>query len=206
MEQDFDENSLLFKLRPLSYPQKTLFTLSCCERLYPNYEVFFEKHNWGDHELLRNSLDLIWSLFEENKRLKKTNTLLKDIDKICPDTEEFNSIYVSPALDSAVSIILLIEFIINGSTKKIVEAASLARDTVDMYVQVTENIQPDNPNLEKMILEHPLMQKELIRQRETIEILSKPNISISEQYRIIKNKWYKISKSNIDLVSQCNTV
>ena len=201
MESKFDETSLKVKLKELSREQKILFMLSCCERLYPNYLAFNKKHEWGNPFVLRNTLDFAWTVLErgigeDKEELKK---LLKQCDEITPDTEDFDSIFVSQALDSTVAVASLLEYIISDSNDKIIEVASLARDTVDMYVQELEDMAPNDPNLEKMILEHPLMQQELKRQRQDIELLKDLEVSDVSIYEEVKKNWYRTKTSNIEL-------
>ena len=201
MESEFDKTYLKAKLKELSREQKILFMLSCCERLYPNYLVFNKKHEWGNPLVLRKALDFAWTVLErgieENKEeLKK---FIKLCDEITPDTEDFDSIFVSQALDSSVAVASLLEYIISDSNDKIIEVASLARDTVDMYVQELEDMAPNDPNLEKMILEHPLMQQELKRQRQDIEMLKNLVVSDVFMYEKVKKNWYRTKTSNIEL-------
>jgi uncharacterized protein len=200
MEAEFNDDHLKSEIEGLSHEQKTLFMLSCCERLYPNYIAFNRDHKWGSPSILREALDIVWELFEgKTMEEEKIRALFQRCDEVTPDTEDFDSVLVSPALDSAVTVTLLLEFILNDSIDKVTEVASLARDTVDMYVQELENMAPDDPNLEKKILEHRLMQKELKRQREDIETLKRIDLSDKVTYEDVKKKWHRVKTSNIEL-------
>ena len=78
------------------------------------------------------------------------------------------------------------------------EAASLARDSVDMYVQ--EELNGDvSKDLETLILEHPLMQAELARQNEDINFLQALGNDFSCFFPLIKNRWFNYKKSCLSL-------
>jgi uncharacterized protein YjaG (DUF416 family) len=89
-----------------------------------------------------------------------------------PDTEDFETVYVSSALDAAASAGLVLDYVLEGSTSSIVEIASLCRDTVDMIAQERENMDSSDPKLEERISSHPLMQAELKRQRTDLQSLA----------------------------------
>ena len=200
METEFNEEYLEEALKDLSHEHKVLFMLSCCERLYPNYIAFHKKYEWGNPTILRGALDFVWALFEgKTKDEDKIMTLLQQCDAVVPDTENFDSVFVSFALDSAVAVTLLFEFLLTGLVEKIIEVASLARDTVDMYIQEIECMAPDDSNLEEIILEHRLMQQELRRQRKDIKFLKDTALSDKAKYDELKKKWFRVKISNIEL-------
>lgn len=168
---NFDKKILCAQLKELSEVQQFLFALLCCERLYPNYKAFARHHDWGDPRVLRNSLDLAWSMLRGDVEPVDLSDPTESLELLTPDTEDFSSVYVSPALDAAVATRLLISLCSGPSISKVVEIASLCRDTVDMYVQEVENLGPDDPRREEKILEHHLMQEELARQCNDIELV-----------------------------------
>jgi len=85
--------------------------------------------------------------------------------EVASDTEEYEINLVSSALDASASISLLMQYFTDGNIDHIIEMASLARDSVDMYIQDIECVNPYSSDLESRILKHPLMQCELTMQR-----------------------------------------
>lgn len=197
MEQEFNEEFLASQLETLSRFQRLAFLLSCCERLYPNYVAFSKNHAWGEPGVLRNVLDFAWSALEGEDVSERIDDLIIQCDAVIPDTEDFDSEYVSPALDASVSALLLLKLLKEDSAVKAAEAASLACDTVDMYVQEYENMDSDDPAFENLILKHPLMQDELRRQREDIGLLKKTDLSDGASLAALKIKWREQKQSNI---------
>jgi uncharacterized protein YjaG (DUF416 family) len=199
MEPEFNEAFLKTKIDPLSLNHRILFALSCCERLLPNYLIFYKHHSWGEPKVLRYALDRVWSVLNGDEIVEEIENLIQKCDEVTPDTEDFDSIFVSPALDAASSVMLILEFVKNHSVEKVLEIASLSRDTVDMYIQELENMDSNDPNLEEKILGHHFMQRELVRQREDLELLRKAEVINEDVIIDLKRLWRGTEKSNIDL-------
>ncbi|MCG8422126.1 MAG: YjaG family protein [Proteobacteria bacterium] len=198
MEKEFDHGEVLQRLKRLSFLSALAFLLSCAERLYPNYLAFLRHHGWGNADAIRESLDLGWTVLEggnvDGDRIDDVRSRCQDAE---PDTEHFDSVYVSPALDAASVAGILLDFIRAKDVNSVAEAASLCRDTVDMYIQELESMDANAPDLEARILAHPLMQRELARQRGDIERLSEYVETLDVES--LKSDWRSPSTSNIGL-------
>lgn len=169
-EMTFDDHALMRALMQLSPIAQLVFAISCAERMLPNYLVFYEKHDWGDPNSLKAGLDLAWDYLQRGDvDMVRVEQSRKRVESAEPETEDFNSIYVSPALDAAGAVGLILELVEQGSVEKCVEVATLARDTVDMYVQELEDLDPSDSGLEDEIRQHPLMQQELAQQARALE-------------------------------------
>jgi uncharacterized protein len=199
MATSFGATPIQPRLTRLPHRAKIAFLLSCAERLVPNYVVFWKHHGWGDLKSLRQALDLGW-------RCLGGQTIEPYIVMLCrarceaatPDTEKFSSKYVSPALDAAVACTLVLDLLLDDDAQTILEGATVARDTVDMYVQEIESLDPSDPEREKKILRHPLMQRELRRQREDLELLERIELS-HDAIETLARRWRSPPASNIDL-------
>jgi uncharacterized protein YjaG (DUF416 family) len=198
MEKEFDQDEMLQKLKQLPLSSALAFMLSCAERLYPNYVAFVRHHGWGEADALRDSLELGWSVLGGGS---VGDDELDEVRSRCqgaePDTEDFDSVYVSPALDAASVAGMLLDFVKAQDVSVIAEAASLCRDTVDMYTQELESMNANAPDLEARILAHPLMQRELARQRGDIERLSDSGATLD--VKSLESDWRSPPTSNIDL-------
>jgi uncharacterized protein YjaG (DUF416 family) len=91
--------------------------------------------------------------------------LLAQCDECAPDAEDFTSLYVASAQDAAFAICALLDFLLDGDLDRLVSVPRLSTDTVDLIVQEREDMDPRDPLREQRILEHPVMQQELVRQR-----------------------------------------
>lgn len=199
MQAEFDRQSLVRKLKTISAWKKLAFALSICERLYPNFVKFSDETNFTGSETLKGCLNIAWESFENTPI--DTNFLLKsnECESVAPDTEDYQTILVSSALDAAISVSYLMRCLDDLDIDLIVNIASLSCESVDMYVQELEDLNPQDINLERKIVEHPLMQQELVRQNSEIEFLyglsEEMNISLPQ----IKEKWLDTQISNLGL-------
>jgi uncharacterized protein YjaG (DUF416 family) len=194
----FDERNLAEKLNRLSPREKLAFSISCAERLLPNYVVFHEKENWGDPEALRAGLDLAWEYLQRGESSPGAGEQLRArVEAAEPETEEFDSIHVSAALDAAAAVGLVLQLIEQPTTAKCIEIATLARDTVDMYVQELAGLDSNDPFIENAIRQAPLMQRELAEQARALETLQSwagDRTALAE----FEQRW-RYQGSNIDL-------
>ena len=195
MEEAFSESSLRKRLNEFNTVGQVLFALSCAERMLPNYRRFLREHGWGNESMLRMALDLGWDMVSMKPVDQRIAVDLKEgCSEQAPDTEEFSSLYVSPALDAANSASIIAALTISPDVERVVEVASYARDTVDMYVQEIEEMPPGILDLEERIRQHPLMQSELKNQREALEAIATGILPEAAQ-----RLWRSPERSNIEL-------
>jgi uncharacterized protein YjaG (DUF416 family) len=97
--------------------------------------------------------------------------LITCCEDAAPESGKYDSLFVSAAQDASFAVCSLLDFLIEKDTRKIVQVATFATDTVDLYIQEDENISSDDPELEMKILCHHLMQRELCRQERGLAIL-----------------------------------
>lgn len=189
MNERFDEEKLRAQLSGVTQLELVLFALSCAERMLPNYRRFVFEHEWGNEAILRGALDLGWNWLEG---IPIEATTVRKFQQACndqaPNTENFSTISVSSALDAANAAAIVAGLIVDPDVDKVIELASYARDSVDMFVQEHENMLPQTQNLEECIRLHPLMQSELVRQREALDsIISGITLhSAAKQWRALE--------------------
>lgn len=194
-EYYFDETKIASRLKQLDHRSQVAFALSCVERMLPNYRAFQREHGWGNVQALIQGVEFAWKWIDG---LIIPSARLSEVGAACyeqaPDTEDFQSQFVSPALDAATATTVLLDLIQTGDSAKALEIASLSRDTVDMFVQELEEMQANSPSLEEQIRLHPLMQAELERQNGDLDALE-AGANIGE----LKLKWKSPTISNIGL-------
>ncbi len=202
MENEFNEQNLKKQLLSLNSWKKTAFAISICERMFPNFIEFAKINNYEGAEILEICLKIAWHrLMREDIKYDLSEEAHK-CKIIAPDTEKYDSILVSSALDAASAIALLMEFISSPKVDFVIEIASLARDSVDMYVQEIEDMNPNDPALENKILEHPLMQQELNNQRADLEFLQSLDETQSGTYMSVIKKWFNTNQSCLAIKKQ----
>ncbi len=176
--RSFDEETLQNDLQALGAKGVVAFALACAERMFPNYQAFQAQEDWGNSHSLRVALDMAWHWLRSGTEPHNLAQAFVEVEEATPDTEDFAVDLVSPALDAAVATAAVLELIVGAGLEKAVEIASLARDTVDMFVQEAESMDSSDPRLEERILAHDLMQAELASQHRDIIELSVPEFDL----------------------------
>jgi uncharacterized protein YjaG (DUF416 family) len=164
-------------LKPLSFQKRLIFGVLTCEKLYPNYVYFSRNTSWGDEAVLQNAISIIYQNVFRNDLFSgvEIQNLIDEVEGITPDTENFEGILVSFALDACTSVLSTLNFIIDSETENIVDVATFARDTVDMYTQERDNLDMSDKMIEIKIEQDIFMQKEKQRQYNVIKLLSEKN-------------------------------
>jgi uncharacterized protein len=169
----FDEERLERLLQKLASWKRIAFMVQVGERMLANYQRFSAESGFGDVSVLRSALNAAWTWIESGRLPSNLSELQEACEKQAPDTEEFHSPYTSAALDAANVASAILDALERPDEARPVDVASLARDTVDMFVQERMNLDPNAPGFEEAILQHNLMQRELSRQQENLEALTK---------------------------------
>jgi uncharacterized protein YjaG (DUF416 family) len=194
----FDLDRLTKELSGLPPRRRVAFAASCCERLLPNYAAFARDANWGSPSVLREALDQVWAVAGgDNPNPERIRELRTATDRVMPDTESFSSDYTSSALDAGVAVLQALECCIDGDPATSAQAASSARDTVDMYIQTRDGLQYGAVDFETRIRCDSLMVKELEKQRADVQLLASSPFSDKEIATILRSS--SETKSNIGL-------
>jgi uncharacterized protein YjaG (DUF416 family) len=163
------------KLKELNFTKQLAFAYLTCERLYPNYIYFSKKYEFGNPDILRTTIDFLYSNLFDNKADKvKINSLIKKVDKNIPEPADYDTILASSALDASTVIIESLNFLIDKQTSRLDDISTMATDTADMYIQDVENLDYNTDKyFQQKIDTHPLMIKEISIQKGIISYLAK---------------------------------
>lgn len=159
---DDHEQAALHALSETSKTQQLLFSLLVCERMASGLTLFGQETGF-DVTLYRNCLDACWTYAENGTPIADAEILAGCCFNQAPDTEDFSHPLVSAALDAAVSIGWLLNFVCDGSLAHVVEIVRSSIDTVFLYIQGAV-LPPSGDNDLAVIFGHPLMQIELAGQ------------------------------------------
>jgi len=96
--------------------------------------------------------------------VQKVEEITTQWDTLVPDHDEFDSSLTSAALDAALTLTYATDAAVSESVDDAVNAGHQAMTLADMLTQESENMHPQDSQLEEKILAHPLMQAELQRQ------------------------------------------
>ena len=190
----------IHKLLELDKIKKRVFAYLTCERLYPNYVSFAIEYNFGFPKVLRHSIDFIYeNIFREKIEQTLIVGQINRINKSCPNTEDFDTILASSALDACTCITDTLDFLNNSDSKLLQYISSYATDSVDMYIQYIENLDFNNDeSFQKKIDTHRLMVNEVGIQNGIIDFLLKKNQIDMQDVQLLLDMQGR-NRGNLDL-------
>ena len=195
---DFNEADLENRLKNLTHEGRIAFGASCCERMLPNYKKFVGIEQWGDYDFFRKTLDKIWKqTYEPKAPQDRLDKLKQQVFDLLPDEEEFESIYVSYALEAGATVRNMLKYCQTRDVKYLLAVVNLLIATVDLFVQEKHDMDSQDPQLEEKIIQDIFMQKELKKQLEDLELL-KNQKTFNESYIKVFRSSVE-GKSNIEL-------
>ncbi|MCP9761988.1 DUF416 family protein [Lacihabitans soyangensis] len=172
------EGNPLKNVKHLNSHQKVLFACILSTRLIENYRIFSLKFGFGSTQVLTNIIDnVVDSISKSNlKSLEEIDKMIVEIENITPDTEDFDSVMVSFALDACVSVTSTSQFLKELDDKWIEGVKVCTFDSLDKFIQEKLNLTPDDIDFELKIANHEIMKKESLFQQNLInEILDNRN-------------------------------
>lgn len=175
-------NTIEEKLKILSYKHGVAFCASCCERLLPNYKKFVDTEHWGDYAFFRETLNEIWNhIIKSNLSEKRINELMCNCFNVIPDSEDFESVYASYAIDAGAGVYNTLKYCLDENVKDLITVSTVSINTVDLFIQEKYKLNSIDPQFEQTILENSFMQTELKKQFDDLELLCSTQI-ITESF------------------------
>ncbi len=191
-------NNILKSFETLSENKLITFGYFCCEHLFENYIFFSKKYDWGNIGLLSNSLSVIKShILGSNYNITNIEKLIESVVKEIPDSTDFSSILCSFAIDASNSILETLSFIKKKEFQSIVDISTFCTDTVDMYIQESDDMSYDDPLFEDKIKKNRLMISEINRQIHLLKLLEKADKVDENQFRKLKMTNDETEKINL---------
>jgi uncharacterized protein YjaG (DUF416 family) len=157
----------------LSPEKQIAFALLIFERMLPSL-IAFSKDTALDTSCYLRARDLAWERLQGSADSAVNVARLNEpCLKSAPDTEDFTHEQTSFALNAAVAMSEVLEFMLNGNSDMVAHVSTLATDSVYLYLSGLRRSLISTAEKGEWIKAHPLMQKELERQEEDIRFLSK---------------------------------
>jgi uncharacterized protein YjaG (DUF416 family) len=173
MKLTFTETDLKNRLAALPCSKMVAFAAACAERLIPAYVRYSEKVALGvDTSLYSNALDIVWSqlLGRESDRQS-----IEDMEKRCligiPGEDNAERVGEPYAEDAGATVTFAIRAWLSCDPQDAVWAARRVYEAVDNFIVRTDEGMPSSHLEEQQILAHPLIQRELARQKYDLEQL-----------------------------------
>lgn len=158
---------------------KILFAVLTSERLYSNYVAFEQAYNWGEPQVLEEAISTVYLHLIKDDLIEddEIEDLISRVELVTPDTEDFPGILTSFALDACTSVLGTLQFILDRDAEHIIDIATYARDTVDMFIQERDDMNSLDPSINIQIEHDDFMVREKERQRTLIKTIANMNLS-----------------------------
>ena len=176
----FDAEKLRRRLNRLPPRHVLTFGVWLLERMLPNFAKFSAETQFEGVSILDEVVTYAWRVIETGDKDSLRAPSVTLCESILPDTEDFDSLYTSSALDAAVSACNLLLFIEKNQTDLVVEMAGLARDTADLLIQFSSPDWAYTKEFDEIVRNHPLMQLELSCQESDIAFLEQWSLDNNE--------------------------
>ncbi|WP_068546254.1 YjaG family protein [Thalassotalea crassostreae] len=169
--------SLTLPFENLSAWQQTAFSAALLERMLPNYRMFSEAADFGDFNVLRNQLNLIWQRLEQGQIKINFAVQLEKLEEVIPDVEDFDFFGVYPALDTCMALGSLLQAIQDKDDETMANVSTLSTSSVRYYLEIL--LASEHESEQEIIIqesdidEHPLMAWEVASQQELFDAAAK---------------------------------
>lgn len=168
----YNKDDVLTRLENLPHEKRLAFAAACCERLVGNYVAFKSDTGWGDQSALQNAIARIWSCSVGAAIAPdEVHQLTEACESVAPDADHFESLFTASAQDAVFAVCSILDYLQDRDIAKLGQCSSYPVDSVDLYVQETENLAANASDLEERIREHRLMQQEIKRQYTDLSLL-----------------------------------
>ncbi|AXW86636.1 hypothetical protein AU509_16250 [Lonsdalea britannica] len=109
-------NPIHLRLEKLESWQHVTFMASLCERMYPNYHEFCRQTEFGDAQVYRRILDLIWETLVVKDAKVNFDLQLEKLEDAVPSAEDYDLYGVYPAIDACIALGELVHSRLSGET------------------------------------------------------------------------------------------
>lgn len=132
-----------------TYDEQLGLAIVICKKLFPDYKNFHQENNWGNPDILLDTIALCEKTYSGNSTATDFTELLNAIELIIPDTEDFGN--ASYALNASAAVYETLQFIIDKDKDHIMNISSYLTDTIDFKIQEEKDL------TEQQINSHPMM-------------------------------------------------
>ncbi|WAT00389.1 YjaG family protein [Rouxiella chamberiensis] len=109
-------NPIHLRLEKLESWQHLTFMASLCERMYPNYQMFCLQSGFGEPQIYRKILDLVWETLVIKDAKVNFDSQLEKLEEAIPSAEDYDLYGVYPAIDACIALGELIHSRLSGET------------------------------------------------------------------------------------------
>lgn len=163
------QNPIHLRLEKLTTWQHVTFMACLCERMYPNYAMFCKETEFGDAQLYRRILDLVWETLTVKDAKVNFDNQLEKLEEAIPSADDYDMYGVYPAIDACVALSDTIHALLCGET---IEYAIEVSKTSITTVAMLEMTQEGREMTDEELKENPAVEQEWDIQWEIFRLLA----------------------------------
>lgn len=179
------------RIRALPMPYQTVLALYLCERMVPNYDLFYQVTGFGDPKPLHSALHACWDWAWQGNKVKVNFSRWQEkIDDVTPSEHGHDLLGVYPAMDACTAVSTLLQGLIDNSSAELVSVAKISQASVAKFLELTEGAELDPQERRKLLRDHELTQYEIEVQQAVLIYLetiaaaqAKPTRELIQQVR-----------------------
>lgn len=162
-------NPINLRLEKLESWQHVTFMACLCERMYPNYYEFCRQTEFGDAQLYRRILDLVWEVLVVKEAKVNFDSQLEKWEDAIPSADDYDLYGVYPAIDACIALGELIHSQLSGAT---LEHAIAISETSIRTVAMLEMTQAGREMTDEELYMLPAIEEEWDIQWEIFRLLA----------------------------------
>ncbi|WP_042858273.1 YjaG family protein [Dickeya sp. NCPPB 3274] len=162
-------NPIHLRLEKLESWQHVTFMACLCERMYPNYHEFCQQTGFGDAQLYRRILDLVWETLVVKDAKVNFDSQLEKLEDAIPAADDYDIYGVYPAIDACVALSELLHSRLSGET---LEHAITISETSIRTVAMLEMTQAGREMTDEELKVVPAVEEEWDIQWEIFRLLA----------------------------------
>ncbi|WP_039033722.1 MULTISPECIES: YjaG family protein [Shewanella] len=190
------------RLKALELPQKKLFAVALCQRMYPNYQLFSEVCEFGDPQVLDTVLNLLWQSLYDRKLKLNLELQMAKLEENTPEPAQFDAYGVYPAMDAAVALSSLLGALESKVEDDITNISKLSSGTVANYIEAIADPELDGEALDDFVFSHEVMQEERELQASLLEIIEENPQITADFVKALRKEIVMNGVSNIGISVQ----
>ena len=190
------QNPIHLRLEKLQSWQHVVFMACLCERMYPNYVMFCQQTEFGDAQLYRRILDLVWETEIVKDAKVNFDSQLENLEEAIPAADDYDLYGVYPAIDACVALSELIHSRLSGETlEHAIEVSKTSITTVAML----EMTQQGREMTDEELRENPAVEQEWDIQWEIFRLLAACEERDIELIKGLRADLREVGESNIGI-------
>lgn len=160
------------RIRALPFAYQAVMALYLCQRMVPNYELFYHVTGFGDPKPLQGALNACWDWAWQGRAVKVNFARWQEkIDEVTPSEHGHDLLGVYPAMDACTALSTMLQGFMDNNSADLVSVAKVSQASVAKFLELSEGADLTAEQRQHMLREHELAQYEIEVQQAMLDYL-----------------------------------